>query len=124
MCVFVCLVVSYLCIYMFVGKDFTPAVIDEVQKDSPAEISGLKNKDVIMTTGLLSKKWQKGQFGKKHFMVYDKELQQYIEKFPPEQQAEIKKFAIAYRVGKEEYENKLRDEKEKYSILEYKYQKL
>ena len=73
------------------------------------DISGTymaKNKDVIMTTGLLSKKWQKGQFGKKHFMVYDKELQQYIEKFPPEQQAEIKKFAIAYRVGKEEYENK------------------
>ena len=27
---------------MFVGKDFTPAKIDEVQKESPAEVAGLK----------------------------------------------------------------------------------
>ena len=33
---------------MFVGKDFTPAMIDEVQKDSPAEVAGLKNNDVIL----------------------------------------------------------------------------
>ena len=33
---------------MFIGKDFTPAVIDEVQKDSPAEIAGLKKNDIIL----------------------------------------------------------------------------
>jgi len=33
---------------MFIGKDFTPAVIDEVQKNSPAEISGMKKNDVIL----------------------------------------------------------------------------
>ena len=35
-------------IYTFIGKDFTPAVINEVQKDSPAMIGGLKNNDVIL----------------------------------------------------------------------------
>jgi len=35
-------------IYMFIGKDFTPAMINEVQKDSPAEISGLKKNDLIL----------------------------------------------------------------------------
>ncbi len=34
-------------IYMFVGKDFTPAQINEVQKDSPAQIGGIKNGDII-----------------------------------------------------------------------------
>jgi hypothetical protein len=29
---------------MFAGKDFTPAVIDEVQKDSPAEVAGMQKK--------------------------------------------------------------------------------
>tara|TARA_Y100000996_G_scaffold119723_1_gene89476 strand:- start:58 stop:783 length:726 start_codon:yes stop_codon:yes gene_type:complete len=33
---------------MFVGKDFTPAIIDEVQKDSPAEIAGMKKNDIIV----------------------------------------------------------------------------
>ena len=33
---------------MFAGKDFTPAVIDEVQKDSPAELSGMKKNDIIL----------------------------------------------------------------------------
>jgi regulator of sigma E protease len=33
---------------MFAGKDFTPAVINEVQKDSPAEIAGMKKNDVIL----------------------------------------------------------------------------
>ena len=33
---------------MFVGKDFTPAVINEVQKDSPAEVAGLMKNDVIL----------------------------------------------------------------------------
>ncbi len=35
-------------IYTFVGKDFTPAVINEVQKDSPAMIGGLRQGDVIL----------------------------------------------------------------------------
>tara|TARA_Y100000590_G_C15636140_1_gene983071 strand:- start:812 stop:1537 length:726 start_codon:yes stop_codon:yes gene_type:complete len=34
---------------MFVGKDMTPAVIDEVQKDSPAFIAGLKKNDQIVS---------------------------------------------------------------------------
>ena len=38
----------FFCIYTFVGKDFTPAVISEVQKDSPAMIGGLKNQDIIL----------------------------------------------------------------------------
>ena len=33
---------------MFAGKDFTPAVIDEVRKDSPAFVSGLKKQDIIL----------------------------------------------------------------------------
>ena len=32
---------------MFAGKDFTPAKIDEVQENSPAEVIGLKKNDVI-----------------------------------------------------------------------------
>ena len=35
-------------IYTFIGKDFTPAVINEVQKDSPAMIGGLKQDDIIL----------------------------------------------------------------------------
>ena len=35
-------------IYTFVGKDFTPAVINEVQQDSPAMIGGLKQNDIIL----------------------------------------------------------------------------
>ena len=35
-------------IYMFSGKDLTPAVISEVQKDSPAFIAGLKKNDQIL----------------------------------------------------------------------------
>ena len=34
-------------INMFVGKDMTPAVIDEVQKDSPAFVAGMKKNDKI-----------------------------------------------------------------------------
>jgi len=45
---FLLAIVIFLSIYMFVGKDFTPAVIDEVQKDSPAEMAGLMKKDVIL----------------------------------------------------------------------------
>jgi regulator of sigma E protease len=34
---------------MFVGKDFTPAMIAEVQKESPAEVYGLKKNDVFLS---------------------------------------------------------------------------
>ena len=33
---------------MFAGKDFTPAVIDEVQKNSPAQIAGVQKNDIII----------------------------------------------------------------------------
>ena len=36
-------------IYMFAGKDFTPAQIQEVQKDSPAYSSGIKAGDIILS---------------------------------------------------------------------------
>ena len=36
-------------IYMFAGKDFTPAQIQEVQKNSPAYVSGIKSGDVILS---------------------------------------------------------------------------
>ncbi len=35
-------------IYTFAGKDFTPAMVNEVQKDSPAMIGGLKQNDIIL----------------------------------------------------------------------------
>ena len=45
---FLLALVIFFSIYIFVGKDFTPAVINEVQKDSPAMMGGLKNQDVIL----------------------------------------------------------------------------
>ena len=45
---FLLAIVIFACIYMFVGKDFTPAVINEVQKDSPAQIAGIIENDVIL----------------------------------------------------------------------------
>lgn len=36
-------------IYMFAGKDFTPAQIQEVQLDSPASISGIKKNDILLS---------------------------------------------------------------------------
>ncbi len=45
---FVLAIFIFLFIYMFAGKDFTPAVIDEVQKDSPAEVAGMKKNDIIL----------------------------------------------------------------------------
>ena len=45
---FLLAIVIFLSIYMFVGKDFTPAVIDEVQKDSPAQVAGLMKNDIIL----------------------------------------------------------------------------
>ena len=45
---FLLAIVIFFFIYTFVGKDFTPAVISEVQKDSPAMIGGLKDQDIIL----------------------------------------------------------------------------
>ena len=45
---FVLAIIIFFFIYTFVGKDFTPAMIDEVRKDSPAEIAGLMKNDVIL----------------------------------------------------------------------------
>ena len=45
---FLLALVIFFSIYTFIGKDFTPAVINEVQKDSPAMVGGLKNNDIIL----------------------------------------------------------------------------
>ena len=45
---FLLALVIFTSIYTFVGKDFTPAVINEVQKDSPAMIGGMKQNDIIL----------------------------------------------------------------------------
>ena len=45
---FLLAIAIFFCIYTFVGKDFTPAIINEVQKDSPAMIGGLQDNDVIL----------------------------------------------------------------------------
>ena len=45
---FLLALVIFFFIYTFVGKDFTPAVINEVQKDSPAMTGGLKQNDIIL----------------------------------------------------------------------------
>ena len=45
---FLLALVIFFSIYTFVGKDFTPAVINEVQKESPAMIGGLKQNDIIL----------------------------------------------------------------------------
>ena len=45
---FILALVIFFSIYTFIGKDFTPAVINEVQKDSPAMAGGLKNNDIIL----------------------------------------------------------------------------
>ncbi len=45
---FLLAIAIFFSIYTFVGKDFTPAVINEVQKDSPAMIGGLKQNDIIL----------------------------------------------------------------------------
>ena len=46
---FILAIVIFFFIYTFVGKDFTPAVINEVKKDSPAFVAGLKKNDVIIS---------------------------------------------------------------------------
>ena len=45
---FLLALVIFFSIYTFVGKDFTPALINEVQKDSPAMAGGLKQNDIIL----------------------------------------------------------------------------
>ena len=45
---FILAIFIFLFIYMFIGKDFTPAVINEIQKDSPAEVAGLQKNDIII----------------------------------------------------------------------------
>ena len=46
---FLLAILIFFSVYTFVGKDFTPAVINEVQKDSPAMIAGLKDNDIIVS---------------------------------------------------------------------------
>ena len=46
---FVLAILIFSFIYMFAGKDFTPAQIQEVQKDGPAYSSGIKNGDIILS---------------------------------------------------------------------------
>ena len=46
---FILALVIFSVINMFVGKDLTPAVIDEVQVDSPAYIAGIKENDKIVS---------------------------------------------------------------------------
>jgi len=45
---FLLALVIFFSIYTFIGKDFTPAVITEVQKDSPAMFGGLRQDDIIL----------------------------------------------------------------------------
>jgi len=45
---FLLAILIFFSIYMFIGKDFTPAMIDEVQNESPAQIAGLKKNDLIL----------------------------------------------------------------------------
>ena len=45
---FILALVIFFSIYTFIGKDFTLAVINEVQKDSPAMVAGLKQDDIIL----------------------------------------------------------------------------
>ena len=46
---FILAILIFTFIYMFAGKDFTPAQIQEVKKDSPAYVSGIKSGDVILS---------------------------------------------------------------------------
>jgi regulator of sigma E protease len=46
---FILAFIIFLSVFMFVGKDFTPAIISEVKKESPAEIYGLKKNDVFLS---------------------------------------------------------------------------
>ena len=45
---FILAFIIFLSVFMFSGKDFTPAMIAEVQKESPAETYGLKKNDILL----------------------------------------------------------------------------
>ncbi|MDA9594740.1 RIP metalloprotease RseP [Candidatus Pelagibacter sp.] len=45
---FLLALIIFFSIYTFIGKDFTPAVINEVQNNSPAMAGGLKQNDIIL----------------------------------------------------------------------------
>ena len=46
---FLLAILIFFSVYTFAGKAFTPAVINEVQQDSPAMVAGLKNDDIIVS---------------------------------------------------------------------------
>ena len=46
---FLLAILIFFSVYTFSGKDFTPAVINEVQKNSPAMTAGLKNNDIVVS---------------------------------------------------------------------------
>ena len=45
---FILAFVIFVCVFMFIGKDMTPASITEVKKESPAEVYGLKQNDILL----------------------------------------------------------------------------
>ena len=45
---FVLAILIFIIINMFVGKDMTPAIINEIQEDSPAFVAGMKKNDTII----------------------------------------------------------------------------
>ena len=46
---FLLAILIFFSVYTFAGKDFTPAVINDVQKDSPAMVAGLKDNDIVIS---------------------------------------------------------------------------
>jgi regulator of sigma E protease len=46
---FILAIFIFFLIYTFSGKDFTPAIINEVLKDSPAMVAGLKDNDIVVS---------------------------------------------------------------------------
>ena len=46
---FLLAILIFFSVYTFAGKDFTPAIINEVQKDSPAMVAGLKDNDIVVS---------------------------------------------------------------------------
>ncbi|MDA7487601.1 RIP metalloprotease RseP [Candidatus Pelagibacter ubique] len=46
---FLLAILIFFSVYTFFGKDFTPAVINEVQMDSPAMVAGLKDNDIVVS---------------------------------------------------------------------------
>jgi len=46
---FILAIFIFFSIYTFAGKDFTPAVINEVLENSPAMVAGLKNNDIVVS---------------------------------------------------------------------------